>query len=203
MGQPGMPGSGFNHREMDGSLNRRIRDLERQVQQLAAANPLATAGIQAVAGGFTVTGTLGLPAGIIQNDALSDPIVISTAGVSQNTFATTTAGAVYASATITIPAGYTRADVQCMTIAGAINDTASADYLYVASSINGVAGTETPQAAAASGGYASAPANGIRSLTGLSGGTITVGCQIRTGAAAWASGTGNFANMTAVIFFRR
>ncbi len=184
-------------------MGRRVKDLERAVQQLAAANPLATAGIQADAGGFTVTGTLGLPAGIIDNAALSDPIVISTAGVSQNNFAVTVAGAVFASAAITVPAGYTRADVQCMTVAGAVNDTGSADYLYVAASINAVAGGETPQAAAASGGYASAPANGIRSLTGLSGGTITVGCQIRTGTAVWSAGTGNFANMTAVIFFRR
>lgn len=196
----GLQGSQFHGPDW---LARKVRDLERQVQQLAAANPLATAGIRAVVGGFNVTGTLGLPAGIIQNDALSDPIVISTASIGQNNFAVTVAGGVFASATVTVPAGYTRADVQCMTVAGAINDTASADYLYVASSINAVAGGETPQAAAASGGYASAPANGIRSLTGLSGGTITVGCEIRTGTAGWSASTGNFANMTAVVFFRR
>jgi len=160
-------------------------------------------GIKPVAGGFDVTGTLGLPSGIIPTDALSDPLVISTAGVSQNNFAVSTAGDVFATATVTIPAGYSRADIQCSVVAGAINDTANPDYLYVASSINAVGGTETPQAAAATGGYCAAPANGIRSLTGLSGGTITVGCSIRAGFAGWSANASNFANMTAVVFFRR
>ncbi|MEV7472217.1 hypothetical protein AB0N33_00705 [Pseudarthrobacter oxydans] len=165
--------------------------------------PLTVNGTQVVNGPMTITGTLSLPAGIIGNDALTDPLVISTSGVSQNNFATSTGATAYASATVTIPDGYSRADVQCMVVGGAINSTATGDYLYVASSINGVAGGETPQAAAASGGYASAAANGIRSLTGLAGGTITVACQIRSGGAAWTASTSNFANMNAVIFFRR
>jgi len=200
MGQPGLPGSQFPSED---ALVRRVQDLERTVRELGAANPFGPMGIKPLAGGFDVTGTMGLPTGIIQNDALSDPIVISTAGVSQNNFAVTTAGDVFASATVTIPAGYTRADIQCTVVAGAINDTSSADYLYVASSINAVGGTETPQAAAGAGGYCAAPANGIRSLTGLSGGTITVGCSIRSGVAGWSANASNFANMTALVFFRR
>jgi hypothetical protein len=235
--QPGLPGSQFQGQSED-YLVRRIQDLEKAVQQLAAANVFAPMGVTPTANGFTVTGTetvtgalivngpetvngtqtvngplnvngamavtgtLSLPAGIIGNDALTAPVVISTSGLSQNNFATTTAGAVYASATVTVPAGYSQADVLCMVVGGAINSTASADFLYVASSINGIAGGETPQLAAASGGYASAAANGIRTLTGLSGGTITVACQIRTGA-AWAASASNFANMNATIFFRR
>lgn len=187
----------------EGWVVRKLQELERTVQQLAAANPFGPMGVVPVAGGFNVTGTLGLPVGIIQTESLSDPIIISTAGVSQNNFAVSTTATVYATAAVTIPAGYTRADVQCMVVAGAINDTVNPDYLYVASSINGVAGGETPQAAAASGGYASAPANGIRSLTGLTSGSITVGCRIRAGGGTWTAGTGNFANMTAVVFFRR
>lgn len=184
-------------------LVRRLQDLEARVQRNEAADPFGPMGIKPVAGGFDVTGTLGLPSGIIPTDALSDPLVISTAGVSQNNFAVTTAGGVFATATVTIPAGYSRADIQCSVVAGAINDTANPDYLYVASSINAVGGTETPQAAASGGGYCAAPANGIRSLTGLSGGTITVGCAIRTNSADWAISPSNFANMTALVFFRR
>jgi len=196
--QPGQ----FQPRGED-ALIRRLQDLERRVAQNEAANPFSAMGIRPVAGGFDVTGTLGLPSGIIPTDALSDPLVISTAGVSQNNFAVSTAGDVFATATVTIPAGYSRADIQCSVVAGAINDTANPDYLYVASSINAVGGTETPQAAAATGGYCAAPANGIRSLTGLSGGTITVGCSIRAGSAGWSANASNFANMTAVVFFRR
>lgn len=200
MGQPGQAGSQFPSED---ALVRRLQDLERAVQQLGAANPFGPMGIKPVAGGFDVTGTMGLPSGIIPTDALSDPLVISTAGVSQNNFAVTTAGNVFASATVVIPAGYSRADIQCSVVAGAINDTANADYLYVASSINAVGGTETPQAASGAGGYCAAPANGIRSLTGLSGGTITVGCAIRTNTAGWSANASNFANMTALVFFRR
>lgn len=196
--QPGQ----FNPRGEDWIV-RELQDIKGKLQRLEAANIFGTMGIEPNAGGFTVTGTLGLPAGIIDNAALSDPIVISTAGVSQNNFATTTSATVYASTTVTIPAGYSRADVLCMVVGGAINSTASADFLYVAASIDVTPGSETPQLAAASGGYASSAANGIRSLTGLSGGTITVGCQIRSGAAVWAASTSNIANVNAVIYFRR
>lgn len=55
MGQPGLPGSQFSLRD-EGATGRRIKDLERTVQQLAAANQLATAGISARPGGIDVTG---------------------------------------------------------------------------------------------------------------------------------------------------
>ena len=98
---PGLPGSQVRN---DGDIMRMIADLQRQVTQLAAANPLTTAGISVQAGGITVTGTetvtgsidvkgpatfegtttiggnasitgtLSLPAGIIGNAALTSPI---------------------------------------------------------------------------------------------------------------------------------
>jgi hypothetical protein len=102
MGQPGLPGSQFPSED---ALMRRIKDLERDVQQLRSANQLATAGIRAIDGGIVVDGsmdvqgaetvsgtlavtgnadftgnvriggTLELPNGIIGNDALADPLV--------------------------------------------------------------------------------------------------------------------------------
>lgn len=181
---------------------RELQALRGEIQRLAAANPFKPMGVVPVSGGFNVTGTLGLPSGIITNDALAAPVVISQAGISQNNFATTTTATVYATATVTVPAGYSKADVQCMVVAGAANSTAALDYIYVAASINGIAGAETPQTAVASGGYASAGANGTRTLTGLNGGTITVGCQVRTGT-VWAASTSNIANMNATVFFRK
>ena len=50
--QPGMPGSQFPGEDAQG---RKIKDLERAVQQFAAANVLATAGISATTGGVIVT----------------------------------------------------------------------------------------------------------------------------------------------------
>jgi hypothetical protein len=53
MGQPGMPGSQFPGED---ALIREVRDLRRLVQQFAAANVLATAGISAAEGGVLVNG---------------------------------------------------------------------------------------------------------------------------------------------------
>ncbi|QFG09571.1 minor tail protein [Arthrobacter phage TripleJ] len=55
MAQPGLPGSQF---PSDDSLVRRIKDLERQVQQFAAANILATAGIGVIPNGVLVNGLM-------------------------------------------------------------------------------------------------------------------------------------------------
>lgn len=208
--QPGLPGSQFPGED---SLVRRVQDLEKAMQQFAAANVLATAGIGVVPNGITVNGsasftgdvviggTLSLPAGIIDNDALTDPNVLETAGLSENNFTVPPGGAVYGSANIAVPAGYTRADVLCMVVAGAVNSTGSADFIYASASINGASGGETPQLASA-GGYGSAAANGIRSLTGLSGGYITVGTRVRA-AGDWAANAANIVNTNAFVYFRR
>jgi hypothetical protein len=153
-------------------------------------------------GNMKIGGTLDLPAGIIGNEALTDPLIVSTSGVSQNNFSLGPSSTVYAGGTVTIPAGYSKASVLCMVVGGGMNSTAGLDYVYVAASINGVAGGETPQSTDA-GRYATASANGIRSLTGLNGGTITLGCQMRTNGGTWTASTSTFANMNAVIYFTR
>lgn len=219
--QPG----GFNPKGEDW-IARKFADLERQLLELKAANPFSPMGIRPkkdgtefdgfvnvkgamdvsgdaeFIGNVKIGGTLELPNGVIGNDALTDPLVVETSGVSQNNFALGTATTTLALGTVAIPAGYTRASVLCLVIAGGQNSTAELDYIYAASSINGVGGGETPQPATA-GGYASASANGIRTLTGLNGGTITLGCRVRTQTASWAAGTANFANMNAVVYFSR
>lgn len=53
MAQPGLPGSQFPGED---AINRRFRELEQRVQQFSAANILATAGINAAAGGVLVNG---------------------------------------------------------------------------------------------------------------------------------------------------
>lgn len=53
MGAPGLPGSQFPGED---ALVRRVKELERSVQQFAAANVLATAGIRAGTGGVMVNG---------------------------------------------------------------------------------------------------------------------------------------------------
>lgn len=205
---------------------RRVQNLERKVQELAAANPFGAMGIKPMPdglivegyetvngplevngdsefnGSLSINGPLHLQPGSIENDSLTDPLVVSTSGVSQNNFSLSPSVAIYAGGTVTVPAGYTKASVLCMVVGGGMNSTASLDYVYVAASINGVAGGETPQSTDA-GKYATASANGIRSLTGLNGGTITLGCQMRTNGGTWAASTSAIANMNAVIYFTR
>ena len=55
MDQPGLPGSQFKG---DDYVLRLIKDLQRQVQQISAANVLATAGIGVISGGVSVTGLM-------------------------------------------------------------------------------------------------------------------------------------------------
>jgi len=201
--QPGQ----FNPKGEDW-IAREFAQLRQELRELRAADPYAPMGMKPMAGGVEfpgdvrIAGTLDLPVGIIGNAALADPIVVKTSGVSQNSFAIGTSTATVALGTVTIPAGYSRASILCMVVGGALNSTGSLDYLYVSSSINDVGGGESPQPAAA-GGYATTSANGIRTLTGLNGGTITLGCRIRTNGGSWASSTSNFANMNAVVYFSR
>ena len=203
MTQPGA----FNPQGEDW-IGRKFAEMEREIRELKAANPFAPMGMKPTAGGvefagnMKIAGTLDLPNGIIGNAALTDPIVIETSGVSQNNFSVGPSTGTYALGTVAVPAGYSRASILCMVVAGGQNSTGASDYIYVASSINGGAGGETPQPAPA-GGYASASANGIRTLTGLSGGTISLGCRIRTNGGTWTASVSTFANMNAVIYFSR
>jgi hypothetical protein len=201
--QPG----GFNPKGEDW-IARKFAEMEKELRELKAADPYAPMGMKPMAdgvefsGNMKVAGTLDLPAGIIGNAALTDPLVIETSGVSQNSFGIGTSPTTFALGSVEVPTGYSRASILCMVVGGALNSTGAMDYLYVSSSINGSGGGESPQPALA-GGYATTSANGIRTLTGLNGGTITLGCRIRTNTAAWASNGSNFANMNAVVYFSR
>jgi hypothetical protein len=64
--QPGLPGSQFQGQSED-YLVRRVQDLEKAVQQLAAANPFAPMGVTPTADGFTVTGTETVTGALIVN----------------------------------------------------------------------------------------------------------------------------------------
>ncbi|MEQ4518251.1 hypothetical protein ABLI39_02650 [Pseudarthrobacter sp. B907] len=153
-------------------------------------------------GSVTIRGTLNLPNGSINNAALVNPIQPGSAGLSDPGHAYTTTSTVYAQQSIAVPAGFTQALVFLGVSGGAWNNTAAYDYLYVAGDINGSAGGSTPQGAAGS-SYGSASAFAIRTLSGLSGGSITVGCRIWTGAAGWAANGSNIANTNAIVQFLR
>lgn len=159
------------------------------------------AGNATFGGSVVINGNLSVPNGSISNAALQNPIQTGSSGSSGSNFATTTAGAAAATGAITVPAGFTQATIMVIAGAGAVNSTASGDFIYVSASINGLAGGERATPASA-GGYGSSTASAIRTLTGLSGGTITVGAVVRTGS-IWAASGSNVANCDAIATFTR
>lgn len=212
MAQPGMPGSQFPGEDF---VIRKLKDLERTVQQLAASNQLATAGIKAVPGGIivegsqtvngplTINGALTLQPGIIGNDALANPVQIGTASNGLNNYAITTASTVRASVTLTVPDGFTEAVVTSTATGMGQNSGTATDYLYVMAVIQGISGGELYTAAGP--GLGVGLASPFQStLTGLTGGqVITVSVATRAGFNTWAAVGANQANIYATAYFLR
>ncbi|MGZ4587268.1 MAG: hypothetical protein ACXVX9_05655 [Mycobacteriaceae bacterium] len=139
-----------------GDLERRIRDLERLVQELAAARTLENASITASPGlgirtsdfdgtSFASPGTHGnyfggdgavlnalyLRPGSISNTLLTNPVAFDGNGGATTNFAVTTTGASSAlgAVTNTVPAGMTKMASFVTGGVTAVNSTASLDYL--------------------------------------------------------------------------
>ncbi|MET3949702.1 hypothetical protein [Arthrobacter sp. UYEF36] len=210
MPQPGMPSA-----RGEDYLIRRLQDLERKVQELAAANVFGLTGIKprdggtefdgyvTINGAAKITGTLDLPAGIIGNDALTNPVQIGTASNGLSNYAITTSSTVRASVTLTVPDGFSQAVVMANPTAMGLNSTGAADYLYVMAVVQNIGGGELYTAAPAALGVGlAAPFH--TTLTGLTGGDpITVSVATRTNTNPWAASTANQANIYATaIFFR-
>ncbi|WP_427018591.1 hypothetical protein ACQCSX_08690 [Pseudarthrobacter sp. P1] len=192
------------------ALSSRLDILER-----STLTPLDFAGIKPRDGGVnldgyvningpaTITGTLSLPPGIINNAALATPVQIGTASNGINNYAITTTSTVRASVALTVPAGFTQAIVIANPTAMGQNSTASSDYLYVQAVVQAVNGGELYTAAPAGLGVGlGAPFH--TTLTGLTGGqTITVGVATRAGTTTWAASTANQANIYATAIYLR
>lgn len=202
-------------------VGREITDIKRAIRELSAANVFGTSGVRPKDGGTdfegyvnvngeltingaaAITGALSLPAGIINNDALANPVQIATASNGINNYAITTTSTVRASVTLTVPAGFTEAIVIANPTAMGQNSTTSSDYLYVQAVVQTVNGGELYTAAPAGLGVGlAAPFH--TTLTGLTGGdTITVGVATRAGLNTWAASTANQANIYATALYLR
>lgn len=216
MPQPGMPGL-----RGDDWIPRELADLKRAMQELRAANVFGLTGITPKNGGTdfdgfvnvngpmtingdaSITGALSLPAGIINNDALANPVQIGTASNGLNNYAITTASTVRASITLTVPEGFTEAVVTSTATGMGQNSTATTDYLYVMAVIQGISGGELYTAAGA--GLGVGLASPFQStLTGLTGGDeIIVSVATRAGFGTWTATTANQANIYATAYFLR
>lgn len=232
MTQPGTPGGQIPVTDLDG-LARRLRDMERKIASLEAntigpngyvigdrasiktvdfdgtdfAHP-GTKGVylasEAGVGKLIVNDVL-LRGGIIGNDALANPLDAGQfTGSAGSTFGlSTTSNTIVYSGTITIPAGFTRANVSAQCVAQGVSVSGSYDFLYARCYIAGSGGPRGVQGATP-GATISAPAQHAVALTGLVGGaTITVAVAAWTGFTAWPGPGGNDAALTATALFRR
>jgi len=221
MGQPGLAGSQFPSED---ALVRRIKDLERTVQQLAAANPLGAAGIRAIDGGIvvegsetvngpltingpaTITGALSLPAGIIGNDALQAPVypAVYHADI-QNISITNGPNVEILGADVAVPAGYTQALVSLTITMNMTNNSASTDLAYVGANINGTSPGWASVASATVGQAISLNNTVVALVNGLTGGgTFRLTGKASSGSNTWpAAGTSNVMNLNATVQFLR
>jgi len=156
-----------------------------------------------IGGAARITGTLSLPAGIIDNDALSNPINYGSVGASEGSFSIDTTHRKRAVQAITIPPGFSQATVLVVANVNASNTTSSGDYLYAQAYAASGIGASSIQPIAASGGIGSASASAIQTLTGLSGGTIEVGSYVYCAFGPWSATAYNQANVNAIVWFTR
>lgn len=141
-----------------------------------------------IGGNAAITGTLSLPAGIIDNDALANPVKPSAVSFSASHTLTTTLTSV-ASTTVTVPAGFTSAVVSGLgtvymndpnTTGG--QDGLGADYVSSTFTIDGTSvGSSALGLAYGNGGAATSLAVVSSVLTGLTpGGTFVLGIKAKT-----------------------
>lgn len=166
--------------------------------------PQTVNGSQTVNGPMTITGTLSLPAGIIGNDALANPSTSVASHAQADSFSITTGANVEKlRATITVPAGFTKAAVYGTATMSVFNNSGSLDSCYLAFRVNGGQVGWSNQVGAPASQRVLAVAAGSGIITGLNGGTIYVSADASTGVKAWSIDNNNTINIDALVTFYR
>lgn len=182
----GMVPAGEDH------LVRRIADLERALRELG---PSIAASFKPV--------ILDLQAKQAElEDLVSRQIEIDSDNDSVTGFDLTTSYVAQATLSIPVPAGFSRADIITISHAGALNDTASTDFLHVETDIAGLSGIGLAERVPA-GNYGTAHSSHRRRFTGLSGGALNIDLRVRSNIAGWSYSGSNQATVDAFVIFRR
>jgi len=164
-----------------------------------------------VTGNTVIGGTLSLPAGIINNDALTSPVVPLVVYGMSTSFGLTTSWVTQCSTTITVPAGFTSCVVSVSARGFATNpnttggsNSAGGDFFYVRAVIGGSHGIGFPTRVLGSGDSVSVVGPFSCVISGLtSGGTFTVTCDVTTMFLSWATNTNNTAEVSgSILWFR-
>ncbi len=155
-------------------------------------------------GAMSITGALNLPAGIIGNDALTSPSTPIASHADAAAFSITTGANVEKlRATITVPAGFTKAAVYGTATMSVYNNSGSLDSCYLAFRVNGAQIGWSNQVGAPASQRVLSVAAGAGLISGLSGGTIYVSAEASTGVNAWSVDNNNTLNIDALVTFYR
>ena len=166
--------------------------------------PLTVNGNSTFNGAMSITGALNLPAGIIGNDALANPSTSVASHAQADSFSITTGANVEKlRATITVPAGFTKAAVYGTATMSVYNNSGSLDSCYLAFRVNGAQIGWSNQVGAPASQRVLAVAAGSGIITGLNGGTIYVSADASTGVNAWNVDNNNTINIDALVTFYR
>ena len=223
----GQPGS-FQPRNEDW-LPRELQDIKARMQRLEAANvfgltgitpkdggtdldgfvningPLGVAGNADFTGNVRIGGTLDLPAGIINNDALSDPIVPGAYHSDiQNISIASGPNVEKLRIDVPIPIGYTRALVSLTATMNMLNNSGATDSAYLGANINGVSPGWAANATAAVGAEVALSNTVTLLVEGLSGGTLPLTGRASSDTGTWAAaGSSSVMNLNATVLFLR
>jgi|GEM_PF-5856301 len=164
----------------------------------------AVDGSATFAGPVTINGTLSLPAGIINNAALSNPLTVGSNNADAIGFTVPkTTTTTIASFAFTVPAGYTKVDILAFGSAFVYNAGAATDYVYARVYIGTYGGMTLRSLIGSSGGSVALTPNVTHHIDGLTGGaTITISLMMSTDNNAITDST-NQADVTATAFFTR
>ena len=166
--------------------------------------PLTVNGNSVFNGAMSITGALNLPAGIIGNDALANPSTSVASHADAAAFSITTGANVEKlRATITVPAGFTKAAVYGTATMSVYNNSGSLDSCYLAFRVNGQQIGWSNQVGAPASQRVLSVASGSGIISGLNGGTIYVSADASTGVNAWAIDNNNTINIDALVTFYR
>ena len=164
---------------------------------------LDVTGILNVSGNTVIDGTLSLPAGIIDNAALTSPVVPASRWLDASNFGLTTAWVAKVTISVVVPAGFTQMQVMAAGRLNAVNSTAAADALYSKITIGAATQSGFPIPVLAGGANTSVTAL-TTTLTGLaSGGTVDIVLWGLTGNAAWATSAANAADLSVSLLWLR
>jgi len=151
-----------------------------------------------------------LRGGIIGDDALANPVTgdVRFAGGSNYSLSPGTPGVARATASFTVPTGFTQVIIQVVVNDSAINSTASTDILQSYCKVLAPSGAyfdgSAPGADAPSHAFAASTVSVSGLLGGLSGGNaVQVTSQPYTNTTAWAASTGNATSFNAFALFLR